>query len=48
MFPQDFINRTKRLLQHEYNALEEALDLLPPVSIRINPYKSPTVTSLDL
>jgi 16S rRNA C967 or C1407 C5-methylase (RsmB/RsmF family)/NOL1/NOP2/fmu family ribosome biogenesis protein len=42
MLPQDFINRTKKLLQSEYDALERALDVLPPVSVRINPFKSST------
>jgi 16S rRNA C967 or C1407 C5-methylase (RsmB/RsmF family)/NOL1/NOP2/fmu family ribosome biogenesis protein len=47
MFPQDFINRTKRLLQHEYDTFAEALDSPPRVSIRMNPRKSPTVESFD-
>ena len=41
MFPPNFINRTKELLQHEYNALETALNTSPPVSIRMNPHKFP-------
>ncbi|MDR0394783.1 MAG: rRNA cytosine-C5-methyltransferase [Tannerella sp.] len=40
MLPQDFINRTKRLLQDEYDAFEKASGMLPPVSIRMNPHKS--------
>lgn len=39
MFPPHFINRTKELLPHEYDALEAALNASPPVSIRINPHK---------
>ena len=34
-----FKERTKELLQEEYDAFEKALNAQPPVSIRFNPYK---------
>lgn len=38
--PETFIQRTRAILpEDEYTQLEQALDLAPPVSIRINPLK---------
>ena len=37
--PIDFITRTRELLGQDYDALEKALEVEPPVSIRMNPYK---------
>lgn len=41
MLPQEFTRRIKEVLHGEYEAFEAALDSLPPVSLRINPYKYP-------
>ena len=42
MFQTNFKERTKELLQEEYDAFENALNTQPPVSIRFNPHK-PTI-----
>jgi len=41
MLNQDFIKNIERLLPDEYEAFATALELAPPVSIRINPRKPP-------
>ena len=39
MLQTKFQQRTKELLNEEYDAFEKALDMQPPVSVRINPHK---------
>ena len=39
--PTDFVTRTQALLGEEYPLFEAALQTTPPVSLRINPAKSP-------
>ncbi|MDR2913720.1 MAG: rRNA cytosine-C5-methyltransferase [Tannerella sp.] len=47
MLKQEFIQNIKKLLPDEYNAFEASLDTGPPVSIRINPWKSAAGNSFN-
>ena len=39
ILPSEFTTRIRRLLDDEYDLLEQALQTNPPVSIRLNPSK---------
>ena len=43
ILPSEFTTRIRRLLDDEYDLLEQALQTNPPVSIRLNPSKKSTL-----